>query len=185
MLSKNVLWSALFLVLISFTNGVAQELNNDSLKNYTDERQRKDWYIYDDHQKLQIVVHIWGEVNRPGQYIVPDGTNVLELISLAGGPTEFSNLSNIKLTREYTTSLSQVSSTSAEDDLYVKKEIVNINLKDYLGKKESAPIPILKPGNVVKISKNLWSRWQTFIRVISQVAIVIQALYFYSQIDNN
>ena len=136
---------------------------------------KKDRYIYSDENKLQIMVHIWGEVNRPGQYIVPDGTNVLELISLAGGPTEYSNLGNIKLTREV---MSNSNNTNK-----VQKEIIKIDLKNYLSKEYSNQIPVLQPGNVVKISKNNWFRYQTVIRLISQAAIIVQALYFYSRID--
>jgi protein involved in polysaccharide export with SLBB domain len=141
---------------------------------------KKDQYIVSEEQKLQIAVHIWGEVNRPGQYIVQDGTNVLELISLAGGPTEFSNLSNIKLTREY---VNQKKFNNPNKQVFVKKQLIKIDLKKYLEKNTSQSIPILQPGDVIKINRNLWSKWQTVIRVVSQVAIVIQAMYFYSRIE--
>ena len=42
-------------------------------------------------ERLMITVHIFGEVRQPGEFLVPDNTNILELISKAGGPTEFSN----------------------------------------------------------------------------------------------
>lgn len=145
---------------------------------------KKDQYIVSEEQKLQIVVHIWGAVNRPGQYIVQDGTNVLELISLAGGPTEYSNLSNIKLTREYHFfSEKQRKDNNPNKKDLVKKKLIKIDLIRYLEKETSQSIPMLQPGDVVKINKNLWSRWQTLIRVVSQIAIVIQAMYFYSRID--
>lgn len=144
---------------------------------------KKDQYILSDEQKLQIVVHIWGEVNRPGQYIVQDGTSVLELISFAGGPTEYSKLNNIKLTRDYFTSDTLQTNNNLNQKILVKKKLITIDLKKYLEKDVSEPIPILRPGDVVKINRNLWSRWQTLIRVVSQVAIVIQAMYFYSRIE--
>ena len=144
---------------------------------------KKDQYILSEDQKLQIVVHIWGEINRPGQYIVPDGTDVRELISIAGGPTEYSNLRNIKLTREYLDNLKTQQHFNKSNDRLIKKKLITINLKKYLERELSEPIPILQPGDVVKINRNLWSRWQTLIRVVSQVAIVIQAMYFYSRIE--
>ncbi len=157
----------IFHLLITFS--YAQE------NTITDNQSKKDRYIYSAENKLQIVVHIWGEVNRPGQYIVPDGTNVLELISLAGGPTEFSNLGNIRLTREVM--------YNANSQNKIQKEILKIDLNNYLKKEHSRQIPVLQPGNVVKISKNNWFRYQTVIRLVSQAAIIVQALYFYSRIE--
>ena len=60
---------------------------------------KEEYFLDPATQKLSIEVHLWGEVTRPGVFRVPLGTNVLELISLAGGPTEYSNLSKVKLTR--------------------------------------------------------------------------------------
>lgn len=144
---------------------------------------KKDQYIVGEDQKLQIVVHIWGEINRPGQYIVPDGTDVRELISIAGGPTEYSNLSNIKLTREYLDNLKIQQGFNKSNERLIKKKLITINIKKYLERELSEPIPILQPGDVVKINRNLWSKWQTMIRVVSQFAIVVQAVYFYSRIE--
>ena len=52
---------------------------------------KKDQYQIGPDEKLLIRVHIFGEVQKPGEYLVPDDTDLLELISKAGGPTEFSN----------------------------------------------------------------------------------------------
>ncbi len=144
---------------------------------------KKDQYILSEDQKLQIVVHIWGEINRPGQYIVPDGTNVQELISIAGGPTEYSNLSNIKLTRQIVDPLETHQGINKANNILIKKKLINIDLNKFLEKEVSESIPILQPGDVIKVNRNIWSKWQTFIRVISQVAIVVQAMYFYSRIE--
>jgi len=143
---------------------------------------KKDKYLMTEDQKLQIVVHIWGEINRPGQYIVPDGTDVRELISIAGGPNEFSNYKNIKLTREFVNSLKEQNKISNDNKLITKK-IITIDLQKYLENELSEPIPILQPGDIIKINRNNWSKWQTFIRVVSQLAIVVQAIYFYSRIE--
>lgn len=157
-------------LLLCYANAATQELTV-----------QKDRYLYSDEQTLQIVVHIWGEVNRPGRYIVQDGTNVLELISLAGGPTEYSNLSKVKLTREIFSDTTEERSNIKIKSVH--KEIIKIDLKKYLEKEVTDPIPVLYPGSVVKISKNNWFRYQSMIRIISQIAIVIQAMYFYSRIE--
>ena len=135
---------------------------------------KKDQYILNEEQKLQIIVHIWGEVNRPGQYLVPDGTSILELISLAGGPNEFSSLHKITLTREHSYSAQGETNT---------KEILKVNLNKHLKSRDVETVPILQPGDVIIISRNLWSRFQTLMRVLAQFAIIIQAIYFYSNIQ--
>lgn len=50
--------------------------------------------------KVLIPVHIWGAVQRPGLHFVPIGTNLVEGLSLAGGPTTQANLKRVRLTRE-------------------------------------------------------------------------------------
>ena len=141
-------------------------------------------YLWPDETRssLQIIVHIWGEVNKPGQYLVPDGTTVLELMSLAGGPNEFSNLSNVRLTREYldTSVPSLQASRSAST---ITKEIYTINLTKHLKDKKFVYIHVLKPGDVVFVSHNRWYKVQTVLRTISQIAIVFQVLYYFSRIQ--
>ena len=59
----------------------------------------RDQYQIGANERLLITVHIFGEIQKPGEYLVTDNTNILEIISKAGGPTEFSNLSKVKITR--------------------------------------------------------------------------------------
>ena len=169
---------AIFLYVGMISAGFAQQ-----------EQVKKGQYFWTEEPKLQIVVHIWGEVNSPGQYIVPDGTNVLELISLAGGPTEYSNLNSVKLTRVFFPSEGENSGsddpTPARVQLRTRtKEIYKVNLNDHLGAKRDEYIPVLKPGDVVKVNRNTWHKFQVLIRVIYQVAIIAQGLYYYAQLFN-
>ena len=50
-------------------------------------------------EQLKIRTYIWGQVRNPGLYIVPDDTDLLTLISSAGGPTENAKLSKIRIIR--------------------------------------------------------------------------------------
>lgn len=131
-----------------------------------------DQYLWTEEQKtkLQIIVHVWGEVNRPGQYVVPDGATVLDLISLAGGPNRFSNLSNVRLTREII--------KSKKNKSYKIKEIRTINFKTHLNKETIEPIYILKPGDVIQVQRNTWFRFDTLLRILTQLAIIFQGLYY-------
>jgi hypothetical protein len=44
-----------------------------------------------------------------------------------------------------------------------------------------ATLPILRPGDIVRVGRNATYAWQTVIRIISQLAIVAQVWYWYNQ----
>jgi len=136
---------------------------------------------------LLIKVYIWGEVESPGEYEVPENTDILELISKAEGPTGHANLSKVKITRRLnaTTNSAKLAHYEKENSSKVfKKEIIEVNIKKILNKKEFYDtVPILQPNDVVRIPKNTWSKWETVIRVVSQLAIVAQVWYWYSRAD--
>lgn len=115
--------------------------------------------------QLKVVVHVWGEVENPGEYRVPDGTNILELISKAGGPTEYGNLGKVKL-RHITGKSNRV---------------LTVNLKDYLEKESFKPLPTMHNGDVVRISRNTWSKWRTIIKIAADVAIMANVYYWFTR----
>jgi len=156
-------------------------------------------YLTGNEKKIEMIVHIWGEVKNPGEYRVSDDTNVLELISKAGGPTEYSNLKNVTLTREVTPTF-QISardwkselivdnnqpgiSAPSENSTNISKRVLKINLKHYLENPKSEELPVLQPGDIIRIERNSWFRWQAAIRLTSQIAIVFQAMYYFSRIE--
>lgn len=152
----------------------------------------KDQYQIGPDEKLLINVHIWGEVRQPGEYLVPDDTDILELISKAGGPTEYANLSNVKITRGLTR-ITDVRRSSRkrvntfDQDLLLNKytkQVIQVDLKSLLDKeKDDETLPILQPGDVVRMTRNTWFKWQTAVRVISQIAILVQVWYWYNRAD--
>ncbi|MCF8383442.1 MAG: SLBB domain-containing protein [Chlorobium sp.] len=56
-------------------------------------------YFTDSYGNILMNVNVWGNVNRPGQVIVPEGADIALLISLAGGPREDANLKKIRINR--------------------------------------------------------------------------------------
>jgi protein involved in polysaccharide export with SLBB domain len=116
--------------------------------------------------QIEVKVHVWGEVRNPGEYYVPAGINVLELISKAGGPTEYGNLGRVRLTR----------------DRKSFDRVVRIDLSDYLKKKRyDKPIPVVENGDIVDVPRNWWYKWRTTIRVAADVAIVANAYYWFTR----
>jgi len=149
---------------------------------------QKDQYIIGDDGKLQFSVHIWGEVARPGEYLVPDKTDILELISKAGGPTEFSNLKNVSITiwllrfTDKDIKSANINISKFKSGNKSLKSVTKINLKKMLENEDYGKLlPILHPGDVVIVGKNTWYKWQTVIRVVSQLAIVAQVWWYWSR----
>jgi len=56
-------------------------------------------YDYSDPSTVNFRVQLWGYVKFPGFYIVPEGTSINELISVAGGPTEDAILNDIRVVK--------------------------------------------------------------------------------------
>ena len=151
---------------------------------------KKDQYQIGPDERLLITVHIFGEVRIPGEYLVPDDTDILELISKAGGPTEFSNLNKVKISRGLTvipgvTKSAKKRKTNSNNTRQPKKykQVIKVDLKKILdNERYYKKVPRLQPGDVVRVGRNAWFTWQTVIRVISQVAIIVQAWYWYTRI---
>jgi hypothetical protein len=169
----SILLSQIFVFMFLTSTGLAQHdvLNRDQYQIGVDER-------------LLITVHIFGEIQKPGEYLVTDNTNILEIISKAGGPTEFSNLSKVKITRGLVgiDDLKKALKMKTNRRKAVLKQVININLKKMLDNERSmSTLPILKPGDVVRVGRNGWFAWQTIIRIVSQLAIVAQVWYWYNR----
>lgn len=153
----------------------------------------KESYLIGEEKNLEIIVHVWGEVRQPGEKRVPDGANILELISKAGGPTEYSDLSKVMLFTDPKLHSETQEKTYHQDihDKFILEDLeklretgkAEINIKKYLENGKAAFLPRLLPGDVVEVKRNVWHKWQTFMRVASQIAIVAQVWYWYSRID--
>jgi polysaccharide export outer membrane protein len=132
--------------------------------------QERDRYILGESTRLEILVHIMGEVASPGEYRVPDNTNVLELISKAGGPTQFARLNSVAVKR---------GAASSEKLSENQGEVVWVNINDYLTKENARPVPVLQPGDVVTVRSNSWSTWKTVFGMARDVSVVVSMYILY------
>ncbi len=60
-------------------------------------------------------VNLWGYVNKPGCYEVPVETNLIQLITYAGGPKDYADLDDIKLYRIDQNGMRQLIEVSLDD----------------------------------------------------------------------
>lgn len=137
----------------------------------------QDQYLLGEEQQLQIVVYVMGEVSKPGEYRVSDNTNLVELLSKAGGETEFSNLGAVLITRPKTPMDSRIAENEPRQN--IEKEIIRFNVGNYLKKKNGPPPPMLKPGDVIYVSRNKWHKWRTMAAIVRDLAIVASTYFLY------
>jgi len=140
----------------------------------------QDRYLLGQEEQLQIVVYVLGEISKPGEYQVADNTNLVELLSRAGGATEFSNLGSVVITRVKSPASEKFS--ESEPPQNVDKEIIQFNVSEYIKSKNGPLPPILKPGDVIFVSRNKWYTWRTVAAVMRDLAVVASAYFLYLRV---
>lgn len=131
----------------------------------------EDKYYLGTEKELMIRVHIWGEVHSPGEYLLPDKSTVLDLISKAGGPTEYGSLHNVRVTHK-----------EARSPHYTI-----VDLKAYLEKEKKGEYkqpPVLFPGDVVQINRNNWYRFTKISQISGQIISIASMFYWIRWLSN-
>lgn len=82
-------------------------------------------FDYSDPETINMHVSVWGFVKYPGRYLVPIYTSVSDLLSLAGGPNENSELSDLRLYRVMEDSTQHMFKFDFEDLLWDNE--INLN----------------------------------------------------------
>jgi len=102
------------------------------------------YYNYGDKDKVNLDVFVWGSIRVPGKYLIPQGTTLLELLTLCGGPVNESKLEDIRIVR------------LKNDSLGVKEDkVMTFNYNDFLWEKQITNPgrlnPVLYPGDMILI----------------------------------
>ena len=119
-------------------------------------------------EQLKIKSYVWGQVRKPGLYIVPDDTDLLTLISSAGGPTENANLKKVRVIR------------ASKDG----EKIIFVNLSEYIETGNEELIPILQPGDTVIVSGSTYYAFTKAVAWISQIAVVLSVYISFTNLSN-
>ena len=145
-----------FIIFIVLTTGIGF-----SQEGKAENHPRAAQYFLGTGDELLIKVNIWGFVNKPGQYMVPSDTDLISLISYAGGPKKGAKLSNIKIVH-------------SEKKTNNKENISRINVSKFLTDGNQSLIPQLKPGDTIVISGSKWHYLNSFLEFTTKVAILVQ-----------
>ena len=128
-------------------------------------------YYYAKPGDITITVSIWGFIQRPGLYEVASNTDLINLISLAGGPNSYAKLNNIQIVRAQQT-----------PDGKVTRKKFKVNLKNLVRVNEEKIK--LKPGDVIYVNHTAWYTIKEVFSVTSSVAILTTAIYYLTRILN-
>ena len=121
-----------------------------------------DYYTPGEQAKeLMIIVHVWGEVNNPGKFVVRDGTSLIDIISEAGGPTRYANLKSVYVAHK--------GDQGEHVEIYDLKKYVEI---------EKTFIPSLSPGDVIVVKRNAWGVGLDLGQLTGQLAVILNTFLF-------
>jgi hypothetical protein len=126
-------------------------------------RDRAAQYYLGTEDELLVPVNIWGFVQKPGQYLVPNNTDLVSLLSFAGGPSENAKISRIRLIRS---------------DSKLGSHVYNIDLQKYLESGDDRINPTLKPGDTIIVKGTTFHWINKFFEFVSRLAIFAQIYYF-------
>jgi len=120
-------------------------------------------YYLGSKDELLIPVNIWGFVMKPGQYLVPNNTDLISLLSFAGGPTENAKLSNVRIIRT---------------DSKLGSRIYKVDVKMYVETGDERLIPPMKPGDTVIVKGTTYHWISRVFEFVTRLAVFAQIYYF-------
>jgi hypothetical protein len=114
--------------------------------------------------QLLINVHVWGFVQRPGNYTIPTTYDLLTLISLAGGPAAQAQLSVVKIVRGAT----------EEGE---KEKVILVDLDHFLRTGERSNIPQLMDKDTVILPGKTTSVIPNALAMLRDMGILLITFY--------
>jgi hypothetical protein len=119
------------------------------------------YYYISKSGEITMPLNLWGMVKNPGRYEVPISTDLVQLISFAGGPLGDANLASVKVTR-----------IERRDESFRKVEFT-LDLR-YLDKLDSQALT-LRPGDTIFIEPVAF-KTADLLTYITTVAVLISAV---------
>jgi hypothetical protein len=119
------------------------------------------YYFISKPGEITMSINLWGYVRNPGRYEVPISTDLIQLLSYAGGPLADANLSNVKISRV----------VRREEAIRIVEYTVSLDRLDKLDEKARD----LEPGDTIFIETPPFS-WKDVFSIVTTAAIVTSAI---------
>jgi hypothetical protein len=190
-----LLLAVFFLFLPSFASAQDEEDQQDTNRN------RGALYYLGKEDELLIRVNIWGFVLKPGQYMVPKDTDLISLISFAGGPLEQAKMKTVKIIRN-AVPVSMTSSFGIHHDANGRndasefllasrngnlvateraaqaEQVIKVNVKKFLATGQQSLIPQLQPGDTIVVPGSATHFLGKSLDFVAKFAVIAQ-IYFW------
>ncbi|MEN3046139.1 MAG: SLBB domain-containing protein [Candidatus Hydrothermales bacterium] len=116
-----------------------------------------EYYVFPTEDKVLIEVQLWGHIAKPGLYQVPLRTDLVKLISLAGGPLPSADLKKVRIIRNGENRTVNVEKIFEANKIYVE------------------------PGDVIIVPMNTSTKFRDFINFLqSTITLLAQVILIYT-----
>lgn len=129
------------------------------------------YFDFSDAETVNIKVAIWGNVRNPGRYVIPIYTTMIDLISLAGGPTDNADLDDLRLYRAPQTGEQQLIKFRY-DDLFESDQLI----KNRSAPKLEPSDVLLVPGAPQMYFRDWFSLTLSVVSTILSVVVLVVGL---------
>jgi len=159
----------------------------ESLLNQERTPSRGALYFLTPDDELAIRVNVWGFVAKPGQYVVPRNTNLISMISYAGGPIQDAKLKSVRIIRDNSFKLAALTMNSPDlddGDRKDKQDVLVVNVKKFIDDGDERRIPQLMPGDTIVVPGSKFQSFSRFLDFAAKILVITQ-IYFYLQVAND
>ncbi|MBZ0202743.1 MAG: hypothetical protein IT281_01335 [Ignavibacteria bacterium] len=130
--------------LVIFINVTFSQDDDDLILGNSQKNKSGAFFDLSDPTGINIEVNLWGYSKFTGRYLVPIKTTFLDLMSFSGGPTDDSNLEDIRILRN-------------ANDSTKKVQVIKLNYNDLLWDDQVSTKhklnPVLQSGDIILIIK--------------------------------
>lgn len=150
------------ILVLCFMAATAVAQRNSDLSSATPNAQAGSYFYVARPNEMTMQINIWGFVQNPGRYEVNTSTDLIQLLSYAGGPTNDADIEDVRITR-----------IVRRDGILSTKEMrVNLRKMDRL---EETKI-MLQPGDTIYMDHTSWLTVRDIVSVVTTAAIVTAAV---------
>jgi protein involved in polysaccharide export with SLBB domain len=126
---------------------------------------RAGYYDFSDEGAVNIKVSVWGYVERPGKYVIPDYSTVYDLLSFAGGPNQNAEMDDLRIYRTLENGNEEMIKFNFDDILWGEKIEVNHRF-----------IPKLEPSDILVVPGSPRYFFKDWFNLGLQIVSVVASL---------
>jgi hypothetical protein len=120
------------------------------------------YYYVSKPGELTMQVNIWGYVRNPGRYEIPTSTDLVQLVSFAGGPSQGADMNDVHVTR------------FLRKESGITRQRISVDLEN-LENVELSKLT-LYPGDTIFIDNTSWTTIRDAFTIVTTAAVVTSAV---------